>query len=52
MVLTVAMITVLIILFPAVWPYAMLYALLMAWSRMFNGMHYPSDILAGTLLGI
>jgi membrane-associated phospholipid phosphatase len=24
----------------------------MAWSRMFNGMHYPSDILAGTLLGI
>ena len=48
--LTVAMITVLIILFPSVRPYAILYALLMAWSRMFNGMHYPSDILAGALL--
>jgi undecaprenyl-diphosphatase len=52
MVLTVAMITVLIILFPAVRPYAILYALLMAWSRMHNGMHYPSDILAGAILGI
>lgn len=52
MVLTVAMITVLIILFPAVWPYAILYALLMAWSRMYNGMHYPSDILVGTIVGI
>jgi len=52
MTLTVAMITVLIILFPAVRPYAILYALLMAWSRMHNGMHYPSDVLAGALLGI
>jgi undecaprenyl-diphosphatase len=52
MVLTVAMITVLIILFPAVRPYAILYALLMAWSRMHNGMHYPSDILAGAVLWI
>ncbi|MEI6118168.1 MAG: phosphatase PAP2 family protein [bacterium] len=49
MVLTVAMATVSILLFPAVRPYAILYALLMAWSRMHNGMHYPSDILAGTL---
>jgi len=46
MILTVAMITVLIILFPSLRPYAILYALLMAWSRMYNGMHYPSDILA------
>ncbi len=50
MALTVAMITVLILLFPAVRPYAILYALLMAWSRMHNGMHYPSDILAGAVL--
>jgi undecaprenyl-diphosphatase len=50
--LTVAMITVLIILFPAMRPYAILYALLMAWSRMYNGMHYPSDVLAGAILGI
>ncbi|MEI6673178.1 MAG: phosphatase PAP2 family protein [bacterium] len=46
MVLTVAMATVMILLFPAVWPYAILYILIMAWSRMYNGMHYPSDILA------
>ncbi|MCX6825560.1 MAG: phosphatase PAP2 family protein [candidate division SR1 bacterium] len=52
MVLTVAMITVFIILFPAVRPYAILYALLMAWSRMYNGMHYPSDVIVGTMIGI
>lgn len=52
MVFTVAMITVLIFLFPMLRPYAILYAFLMAWSRMFNGMHYPSDVLAGTVLGI
>jgi len=52
MVLTVAMITVLIILFPAMRPYAILYVLLMAWSRMYNGMHYPSDILVGTFFWI
>jgi undecaprenyl-diphosphatase len=46
MVFTVAMITVLILLFPAIWPYAIFYALLMARSRIYNGMHYPSDILA------
>ncbi len=50
--LTVAMITVLIIVFPAMRPYAILYALLMARSRMYNGMHYPSDVLAGAILGI
>ena len=52
MVLTVAMLTVLILLFPAMRPYAILYALLMAWSRIYNGMHYPSDILVGTIVGI
>jgi membrane-associated phospholipid phosphatase len=26
--------------------------LLMAFSRMHNGMHYPSDVLMGSLLGI
>lgn len=45
MVLTVAMITVLIMVFPTLRPYAIFYALLMAWSRVFNGMHYPSDII-------
>lgn len=51
-VFTVSMITVLIMVFPAMWPYAILYALLMAWSRMYNGMHYPSDILAWAIFWI
>lgn len=52
MMLTLAMITVLIILFPTLRPYAILYALIMARSRMHNGMHYPSDVLAWSLVGI
>lgn len=50
MALTVALATVLILLFPALWPYVIIYVLLMAWSRMHNGMHYPSDIVAGAVI--
>ncbi|ASQ91519.1 phosphatase PAP2 family protein [Prosthecochloris sp. GSB1] len=28
------------------------YAFLVAWSRMYVGVHYPSDILAGALVGV
>lgn len=35
-----------------VWILAILFILLMAFSRMHNGMHYPTDVLAGTILGI
>lgn len=49
---TVALLTVLIMIFPTLWPYAVLYALLMGWSRMHNGMHYPSDVLAGAVMGL
>lgn len=52
MMITLAMVTVLIILFPTLRPYAILYALIMARSRMHNGMHYPSDVLAWALIGI
>lgn len=52
MTFSLAMLTVLIIFFPALWPYAIVYALLMARSRMHNGMHYPSDVLAWALIGI
>jgi undecaprenyl-diphosphatase len=31
---------------------AAVFALFMAFVRMHNGMHYPSDVLAGTVLGI
>ena len=46
MTFSLAMLTVLIIFFPALRPYAIVYMLLMARSRMHNGMHYPSDVLA------
>lgn len=34
------------------WPLAVLIAGAIGWSRLRNGMHYPSDILAGIVLGI
>lgn len=52
MMITLAMLTVLIIFFPTLRPYAIVYALIMARSRMHNGMHYPSDVLAWSLIGI
>jgi undecaprenyl-diphosphatase len=33
-------------------PWVLLYAALVAWSRCVLGVHYPSDVLAGALLGI
>lgn len=36
----------------AVLPYAIISVVIVGWSRLRNGMHYPSDILAGIALGI
>jgi len=33
-------------------PAAIVFILVMAFARMHDGMHYPSDVLAGTMLGI
>ena len=33
-------------------PFAIIAIIIMGWSRLRNGMHYPSDILAGIALGI
>ncbi|MDO8529102.1 MAG: phosphatase PAP2 family protein [bacterium] len=49
---TLAMLTVIIFYYRKVWPLAIIFILLMAFSRMHNGMHYPSDVLAGIILGI
>jgi membrane-associated phospholipid phosphatase len=32
-------------------PFAIVSVLIVGWSRLRNGMHYPSDILAGIMLG-
>lgn len=34
------------------WPWAIVIVALLGWSRIHNGMHYPSDILAGIVLGL
>lgn len=38
--------------FPGVWPALLIFGILLAFSRLHNGMHYPSDILAGIVLGL
>lgn len=37
---------------PAFWLIALIFILFMAFARLHNGMHYPTDIIAGTILGI
>lgn len=37
--------------FPVVLPASVVIGLSVAWSRMFLGLHYPSDVAAGALLG-
>ena len=49
---TVAMLFFIISIYPALWPLAGFLILLMAYARLYQGMHYPSDILAGIILGV
>ncbi|HEX8974251.1 MAG TPA: phosphatase PAP2 family protein [Patescibacteria group bacterium] len=42
---------VLVHFYPFLWLSAILVAFLIGWSRLRNGMHYPTDILAGIILG-
>lgn len=49
---TTAMLAVMVYFYPAVLPIAIIFALFMAYARMHNGMHYPSDVVAGAVLGI
>ncbi|MFA7209072.1 MAG: phosphatase PAP2 family protein [Parcubacteria group bacterium] len=47
-----APLSVIVYFFPAVWPVAAVWALIMAYARLHNGMHYPGDVIAGAILGI
>lgn len=49
---TVAVLTVLSYFYPVAWPVIILFGLLIAFARLHNGMHYPSDVLAGAVLGV
>ncbi len=37
--------------FPSAWPALVVFAILLSLSRLYNGMHYPTDVLAGIILG-
>lgn len=49
---TLAVLTVFVAFYKKIWPLALIFVLVMAFARMHNGMHYPTDVLAGTILGI
>jgi len=50
MTLTAALVP-LLVAWPGAWPLGLLAWLAMAWSRIACAHHYPSDVIAGTLLG-
>lgn len=49
---SVAILTVLVYYFRKYWGATVIFALLMAFSRLYNGMHYLTDVLGGTVLGL
>ncbi len=49
---TLSLLTVYVYFYRKYWPLALGFAIFMAFARMHNGMHYPSDVLAGAGLGV
>jgi len=47
-----SLVSVLVFFYPAIWPAAIIWVMLMAFARLHNGMHYLSDALLGALLGV
>lgn len=47
-----AVLTVFVFYWRKTWPWALLFAVFMAFSLLHNGVHYPTDILAGSILGL
>lgn len=44
--------TILASFYKKTWPFAILAVLIMGFSRIHNGMHYPTDVIGGAILGI
>jgi membrane-associated phospholipid phosphatase len=49
---TTMVMTLMVWMIPWLRPYALMFTLAMAFSRIHNGMHYPTDVLAWAFLGI
>lgn len=47
-----SLLTIYVYYYRKFWPVALAFALFMAYARIHNGMHYPSDVLAGAALGM
>lgn len=46
-----SLLTVYVYYYRKFWPSGLAFALFMAYARIHNGMHYPTDVLAGAILG-
>lgn len=44
--------TILAYFHPALWPLYYVLAFVVSWTRVYAGVHYPSDVLAGTAVGL
>ena len=49
---TAATLTVIVYYYRKFWPFAVIFIILMMFSRIHNGMHYSTDTLAGLIFGI
>jgi len=49
---TAAMFFVLVSFYPSMFIVAVIFSVIMAFSRIHNGMHYPIDVIVGTILGM
>jgi len=46
-----AVLAIVVFYWRKLWPWTLAFALIIAFSLLHNGVHYPSDILAGSILG-
>jgi len=47
-----AILAVILFFQPLFWPWALIFVIILAFFRMRSGMHYPTDVLAGAILGV